>query len=241
MKRLLLLTVAIFVLGKATSQRVQQDTIISTFNMGIYDVDDDCYKDSTYYCYKILSGGRLIYYSVRMMEHNPQKKPALLFVDSNDRPMKQLRTLISTLEYLRDKYAEWSITAKENKVTDYKKEFGECDLKKQTFYLSYFNKEKNTSYISQTKFFFTPIFQVNDVGTCFLRLEQEDRKRLIGELANAAPFLYAQQRGDRATMKEYLRNRKNCDYFKVLGHLQFSSKEQVQSLIDALKEGLKSK
>ena len=42
----------------------------------------------------------------------------------------------------------------------------------------------------------------------------------------------------RQTMKEYLRNRKSSDYFKILGHLQFSSREQVQSFFDALRYGL---
>ena len=226
--------------SKKLSQMVSPDTIVSTFNMGVYDVDEDCYKDVAYSCYKIISREKLIYFSVQLMEHDPAKKHSLLFLDNSEgySPLKQLKSLILTMEYLRDKYVEWSNTARENKVTEYRKEFENCDLKKQTFYLSYFNKQKNTSYISQTKFFFTPMFHVNDVGTCFLKLEQEDRKHLIGELAKAAPYMSAQQRGDRQTMKEYLRNRKSSDYFKILGHLQFSSREQVQSFIDALRYGL---
>jgi hypothetical protein len=226
--------------SKKLSQMVSPDTIVSTFNMGVYDVDEDCYKDVAYSCYKIINRERLIYFSVQLIEQDPVKKHSLLFIDNSEgnRPLKQLESLILTMEYLRDKYADWSNTAKENKITDYRKEFGDCDLKKQTFYLSYFNKEKNASYISQTKFFFTPIFHVTDVGTCLLKLEQEDRKHLVGELAKAASYMSAQQRGDRQTMKEYLRKNKSSDYFKILGNLQFSSREQVQSFIDALRYGL---
>ena len=222
------------------SQRILQDTIVSTFNMGVYDVDEDCYKDAAYSCYKILRGEKLIYFSVQLMEHDPVKKHSLLFLDNSegDRPLKQLKSLILTMEYLRDKYVEWTNTAMDNNITDYRKEFEGCDLKKQTFYLSYFDKQKNTSYISQTKFFFTPMFHINDVGTCLLKLEQEDRKHLVGESAKAASYMAAQQRGDRQTIKEYLRNNKSHDRFQILGHLQFSSKEQVQSLIDALRYGI---
>lgn len=226
--------------SKKLLQMVSPDTIVSTFNMGIYDVDEDCYKDVAYSCYKIISRERLIYFSVQLIEQDPVKKHSLLFVDNSEgnRPLKQLCSLILTMEYLRDKYVDWSSTAKENKITDYRKEFGDCDLKKQTFYLSYFNKEKNACYISQTKFFFTPMFHVTDVGTCLLKLEQEDRRHLVGELAKAASYMSAQLQGDRQTMKEYLRKNKSSDYFKILGHLQFSSREQVQSFIDALRYGL---
>ena len=82
------------------------------------------------------------------------------------------------------------------------------------------------------------MFHINDVGTCLLKLEQEDRKHLVGESAKAASYMAAQQRGDRQTIKEYLRNNKSHDRFQILGHLQFSSKEQVQSLIDALRYGI---
>ena len=67
--------------AKKLSQTVSPDTIVSTFNMGVYDVDEDCYKDAAYRCYKILRGEKLIYFSVQLMEHDPVKNHSLLFLD----------------------------------------------------------------------------------------------------------------------------------------------------------------
>lgn len=219
---------------------VQQDTVVSTFNMGIYDVDEDCYKDTTFYCYKVFRGQKLTYFSIQLIEHEAIRKPAFIFLNDADgeRPIKQLVTLIQSVEHIRDKYIEWSNTAKENRITDYKKEIEGCNLKKQTFYLWYWYTDKNTSYISKTRFFFTPIFRVTDIGKCLLRLEQEDRKRL-GEFADATSYLHAKEMGDRQKIKEYLRKGDTSDFFKLIGFMQFSSPEQVQSLIDALRKGLK--
>lgn len=253
MKKYYLLMVAFFIVGNVASQsalrsllkrdsqklsqRVSRDTtIISYFNMGVYDVDEDCYRDSMFECSKYFYAGRLYEFNITIFPIDDKRSPAMLTVDvyNEEKPMKRIAELMVYLEFLKEKYIEWSKTAKENKITDFSKEIEGCPIKQLEFYATYKLVEKNTDYRTKQPFVFKPIFKVNDVGTVLLILEQQ--KKYV--YSDALPYRKAKERGDLNKVKAYLKNRNTSDFFSLIGKIRFSSPEQIQSLIDALKFGL---
>ena len=194
--------------------------MVRTYKMAYYDVDDDCYKDTTFHVYVLTSKmKKVIQYNIDIYDTKSDRSRAQLTDRTRDsfyrtgqvtyKPTGMtFETLISRLKNVREKFAEWTSTAKKNGIRDFTKELDEHDY---SFLFGITFVQNGTTYFGKTPMTLTASFRVTDTGDCLMEIKPKHNCVICKPI-------------------------KDKDYIALteFGMLRFSSPEQIDSLIDAL-------
>ena len=226
-KSVLLIALSMSILS-INAQTHLRDTLVCPFKMGYYDVDNDCYKDTTYNVIKIFEKGKPIAAIIDLIPDGSAYNPAAINLSFKNNPQKSTLQWAQSLENIQTKYIEWSETAKENGVTDYEKVLVGYSSHVLSSYCQYYDTQRKALYLSKDPVAFKVIFKVNEFGECSLEISK--KAKLIGTIAY--PYMIICDSGDR---KAKLRYQHPYDYITELGYMKFHTPQQLQSLIDALR------
>lgn len=222
MKRLLRLTLATALCCTISIVAFSQTraSMKRSYKMAYYDVDDDCYKDTTFNVYVLMSRTNKVHqYSIEMFDTKVGRTRSQYVDRIGEKDLRTKRTILKPIEMsfedmiiklkkVKDKFAEWSATAKQNKVKDFTKELDERDY---SFHFGITFNQSGKTYFGKKPFFLASYFRVTDTGDCLL---------IIKPKHNCVICIPNDNTGYLA-LNEF-------------GEFRFSTPEQIGSLIDAL-------
>ena len=224
MKKILFIF-CLFIIGVSAKSQV----IKKSFKASVY-VNDSTTRDTTLYVGYFFENDKIVEVHIDCINNDRDVKSAYFFCASNN--VTHYYYLRQALIKALEKYKEWSIVARDNHVTDYKKSI-EVDKKYLSFFIAYNHREKGTfttmwSGIKYPTTDLDPVFYVTKGGLCYITLGVFGANAFRPKnIEGYVPSIWSQ----------ILSEINNKDKEKLSFHnalLRFFNSDNLQSFIDAL-------